>query len=190
MNSVQISGVSNLSSDQGNLGSFFMTNVRLVWHANLANNFNVSLPYMQIKSLRIRDSKFGFALVVETFARSGGYILGFRIDPKEKLEEAYKEILSLHQVYGTTPIFGVEHTVESEAPSVQQLLQPRVEEDVEITDEESPDAHAVAAYYVEGSAGADGEGSASGDITFDAQLGLAMETLQGGVTLDSLWRVV
>jgi Bardet-Biedl syndrome 5 protein len=53
---------------------------------------------MQIKSLRIRDSKFGFALVVETFARSGGYILGFRIDPKEKLEEVYKEILSLHQV--------------------------------------------------------------------------------------------
>lgn len=75
-----------------------MTNVRLVWHANLASNFNVSLPYMQIKSLRIRDSKFGFALVVETFARSGGYILGFRIDPKDKLEEVYKEILSLHQV--------------------------------------------------------------------------------------------
>lgn len=76
-----------------------MTNVRLVWHAHLANNFNVSLPYLQIKSLRIRDSKFGFALVVETFARAGGYILGFRIDPKEKLEEAYKEILTLHQVY-------------------------------------------------------------------------------------------
>jgi Bardet-Biedl syndrome 5 protein len=94
----KVNGVWNLSSDQGNLGSFFLTNVRLVWHANLASNFNVSLPYMQIKSLRIRDSKFGFALVVETFARSGGYILGFRIDPKEKLEEVYKEILSLHQV--------------------------------------------------------------------------------------------
>lgn len=44
----QIEGVWNLSSDQGNLGCMFMTNVRLVWHANLAQNFNVSIPYMQM----------------------------------------------------------------------------------------------------------------------------------------------
>jgi Bardet-Biedl syndrome 5 protein len=45
----KIAGVWNLSSDQGNLGTFFVTNVRLVWHANLAENFNVSMPYMQMK---------------------------------------------------------------------------------------------------------------------------------------------
>ena len=39
----------NLSSDQGNLGTFFITNVRLVWHANQAENFNVSIPYMQAR---------------------------------------------------------------------------------------------------------------------------------------------
>ena len=44
-------GVWNLSSEQGNLGSFFFTNVRVVWHANSAANFNVSLPYMQIVSV-------------------------------------------------------------------------------------------------------------------------------------------
>ncbi|CAN0577744.1 unnamed protein product, partial [Ectocarpus sp. 12 AP-2014] len=44
----KIEGVWNLSSDQGNLGCFFLTNVRLVWHANLAQNFNVSIPYMQM----------------------------------------------------------------------------------------------------------------------------------------------
>lgn len=97
---LQIAGAWNLSSDQGNLGSFFLTNVRLVWHANLASNFNVSLPYMQIKSLKVRDSKFGYALVLETFSRSGGYILGFRIDPKEKLDEVYHELVNLHQVSG------------------------------------------------------------------------------------------
>lgn len=46
----QIEGVWNLSSDQGNLGSFFLTNIRLVWHANLAQNFNVSIPYKQMVS--------------------------------------------------------------------------------------------------------------------------------------------
>lgn len=47
----KINGVWNLSSEQGNLGSFFLTNVRIVWHANLASNFNVSLPYLQIVSV-------------------------------------------------------------------------------------------------------------------------------------------
>ena len=44
----KISGVWNLSADQGNLGTFFLTNVRVVWHANLAENFNVSIPYVQV----------------------------------------------------------------------------------------------------------------------------------------------
>jgi Bardet-Biedl syndrome 5 protein len=56
----KINGVWNLSSEQGNLGSFFLTNVRIVWHANLASNFNVSLPYMQIVS----SNSFSFLLVV------------------------------------------------------------------------------------------------------------------------------
>jgi hypothetical protein len=45
---LQIDGVWNLSSDQGNLGTFFITNIRVVWHASLAENFNVSMPYLQM----------------------------------------------------------------------------------------------------------------------------------------------
>ncbi len=46
--SAQVHGAWNLSNEQGNLGTFFVTNVRLVWHANLAETFNVSIPYMQV----------------------------------------------------------------------------------------------------------------------------------------------
>ena len=35
---------------QGNLGTFFITNVRLVWHANTNETFNVSIPYLQMVS--------------------------------------------------------------------------------------------------------------------------------------------
>ena len=51
---------------KGNLGIFHITDVRLIWHAELNENFNVSVPYYQTKSIKIRDSKFGLALVVET----------------------------------------------------------------------------------------------------------------------------
>ena len=60
--------------------------------------FNMSLPYLQMDSVRTRESKFGPALVVESTEASGGYVLGFRIDPKEKLMEVYKELCSLFQV--------------------------------------------------------------------------------------------
>merc|ERR1719272_114148 len=88
----KIDGVWNLSSDQGNLGTFFITNVRLVWHANLAENFNVTIPYLQMASVRVRTSKFGPALVVETRASTGGYLLGFRVDPHERLDEVYNTL--------------------------------------------------------------------------------------------------
>lgn len=41
-------GVWNLSSDQGTLGTMYFTNVRVVWHANMNELFNLSLPYIQV----------------------------------------------------------------------------------------------------------------------------------------------
>lgn len=46
------------------------------------------------------------------FLQSGGYVLGFKIDPVEKLQESVKEINSLHKVYSASPIFGVDYEME------------------------------------------------------------------------------
>lgn len=43
-----LGGVWNLSSDQGNLGTMYLTNVRVVWHANMNELFNISLPFIQV----------------------------------------------------------------------------------------------------------------------------------------------
>lgn len=182
----KIPGVWNLSSDQGNLGTFFLTNVRIVWHANLAMNFNVSLPYMQINSIRVRDSKFGKAIVVETYARAGGYILGFRIDPVDKIDTVLKELTSLYKIYSSSPIFGVEFSLESETPSIQELLKPRIDEDTEILDEQE-DSHVVAAYYADGNG--DDESRIQG-IQYDSRLGLAIEGIQDGMSMEQLWRII
>lgn len=60
----------------------------------------------------MRDSKFGKALVIESSERSGGYVLGFRVDPVEKLHDLQKELLSIYEVYSKSPIFGVEFSIE------------------------------------------------------------------------------
>lgn len=48
-----LGGIWNLSSDQGNLGTFIVTNVRLIWYADINETFNISLPHMQIGSVSV-----------------------------------------------------------------------------------------------------------------------------------------
>lgn len=57
------------------------------------------------------------ALVVESSEPSGGYVLGFRIDPVEKLHEVHKEISALHTVYSQCPVFGVEYVLQNKVQS-------------------------------------------------------------------------
>ena len=125
-------------------------------------------------------------------------MLGFRMDPVEKLEGTHIELKKLWDVYTTNPIFGVQFNFESDSPSLEQLLQPRVEEDTELVEDEE-DVHAVAAYYAdsggggggrEGGEGEDARGLARDGIVYDPRLGLAVESMQEGMTIESLWRVV
>jgi Bardet-Biedl syndrome 5 protein len=118
----QLNGVYNLSSDQGNLGVFIITNIRLVWFADANGSFNISLPYMQMVSLRLRESKYGLALVIQTATTAGNYVLGFRIDPAERLQEVYKELSTLHSVYSQTPIFGVNYDLKATVNRVHLML--------------------------------------------------------------------
>ncbi|XP_074658577.1 BBSome complex member BBS5-like isoform X3 [Tubulanus polymorphus] len=178
----QIFGAWNLSSDQGNLGTFFVTNVRVVWHANMNESFNVSIPYLQIKSVKVRESKFGLALVIESSVQSGGYVLGFRIDPVEKLHEACKEIQSLHRVYSACPIFGIEYESEEAPQDLDVMTVEPVQDDVEI-ENTNDQSDAFAAYF------ADGNKERDRDAVYSEELGLAIEKLRDGFTLEGLWEV-
>lgn len=177
----KIGGIWNLSSDQGNLGTFIITNVRTVWFAVLAENFNVSIPYLQMKTINVRNSKFGQALVIETTASSGGYILGFRADPVEHLEEVHTQISNLWKVFSTTPIFGVEFTVEEKDGDPKESFVPRQEDDVEIL--EGDDVEPCLLYHP------DGEKEIDREPVYSPELGLAIEKLKEGSSLQSLWSV-
>ncbi|EER01847.1 Bardet-Biedl syndrome 5 protein, putative [Perkinsus marinus ATCC 50983] len=143
----KIAGVWNLSTDQGNLGTMVITNVRAVWYAALAESFNVSMPYIQIRSVSLKNSKFGKALVVNTFRGAGAYVLGFRLDPIEQLKRMHQQLEKIHQLFAESPIFGVEVSIEkpiggqsaNHGGAGQLLATPaplqRFEEDVEIDEE-------------------------------------------------------
>ena len=50
-------------------------------------------------------------------------MLGFRIDPKEKLHSVHKELLSLQKIYGQVPLFGVQFKVGEQVGVIVTRLQ-------------------------------------------------------------------
>jgi len=184
-----VHGVWNLSSDQGNLGTAIITNVRVVWYAQMNELFNISIPYIQIASVKLKDSKFGKALVIESSELSGGYILGFRIDPAERLEEITKEIISLHKTYSESPIFGVEYSRSTSlrAEAEARPLNPIAEMDsFDEIDESVPDTtDAFTAYLADGL-----QQDSDRPIVFSPELGICIEQIKDGFSLESLWQVL
>lgn len=80
----------------------------------------------------------------------------------------------------------MDFTVEEQTPSLQQVMVPKIHEDVEVI-EEQDDTHAIAAFYSQ--TGEEDIGRLE-NISFDPKLGLAVENLVNGLTLEQLWRVV
>nr|XP_060634695.1 Bardet-Biedl syndrome 5 protein isoform X2 [Anolis sagrei ordinatus] len=134
------------------------------------------------RSVKIRDSKFGLALVIESSQATGGYVLGFKIDPVEKLEQTAKEINSLHKVFSVNPIFGVDYEMEEKPKQLEDLTVEQVQDDVEIEADEQTDA--FVAYF------ADGNKQQDREPVFSEELGLAIEKLKDGFTLQGLWEVM
>ncbi|XP_015792947.1 Bardet-Biedl syndrome 5 protein homolog [Tetranychus urticae] len=191
-------GVWNLSSDQGNLGTMHVTNLRIVWHANVNELFNLSLPYIQVSSIRVRESKFGPALVIESSDSSGGYVLGFRIDPLQRLISVYNELCNLYNVHVTNPNYGVETFLAMEmglssfdgGRGSSSSSDSKLEDDLINTDyidegnELNPD---VIASYLEDDSQVIAKDA---EPIFCPQLGLAIEKIKDGYTLESLWNVI
>eukprot|EP00201_Polytomella_parva_P021614 CAMPEP_0175046606 /NCGR_PEP_ID=MMETSP0052_2-20121109/5125_1 /TAXON_ID=51329 ORGANISM="Polytomella parva, Strain SAG 63-3" /NCGR_SAMPLE_ID=MMETSP0052_2 /ASSEMBLY_ACC=CAM_ASM_000194 /LENGTH=123 /DNA_ID=CAMNT_0016310373 /DNA_START=784 /DNA_END=1155 /DNA_ORIENTATION=+ len=120
---------------------------------------------------------------------SGGYVLGFRIDPRETLDYVFKELSSLWQVFTNNPIFGVEFLIEnmekeSQLKILASLKISDTEQDVEIVDTPHRGDH-LASFYAE----APGKGM-DRDPVFCPELGLAIEQLREGTTIDQLWSVL
>ncbi|XP_059051851.1 Bardet-Biedl syndrome 5 protein homolog [Achroia grisella] len=172
----------NLSTDSGNLGTMVVTNVRVVWYADVNDAFNVSMPYITIETISVRDSKFGEALVFVIRQFSGGYVLGFRADPPDRLRPLLAELQALHQAYTERPIFGLEITWDHEIPKSTTDDIEELEEIGEPRGEMGPNLYLASQLA---------QTKPEGDIqlVYNPYLGLAIEPLKEGFTLKSLFEV-
>ncbi|KAI9579247.1 hypothetical protein GQX74_004719, partial [Glossina fuscipes] len=195
----KVQGVWNLSSDQGNLGTFVITNIRIVWYADANNTFNITLPYIQIENLRIRESKYGRVLVIQTAETAGRYILGFRIDPYERLVEVFKELASLHKVYTKNPDFGITFDEnDNKRQKANQSMKDseeknsfKIEEYEEIDERQEKEINSkLNNYLAEGNLIATEDEKPPREPVYCKELGFAMERIRDGYKLKDLWDVL
>ncbi|KFD56023.1 hypothetical protein M514_03147 [Trichuris suis] len=177
----RVDGVWNLYSDEGDLGSFIITNIRIVWFATMNEMISISLPYLHMKSCKVKNSKFGPVLVLETSIQSGNNTFGFRLDPRDRLEDVFRLLLNLSAAYHASPIYGVEITRSQE--SSQYLPQVTAEDDIEI-DTSIGRADALTAYFAYGQ-----HNEKDRAPVYSEDLGVAIEPLREGFTLKDLWEL-
>ena len=99
--------------------------------------------------------------------------MGFRIDPEEKLREVGKQAAQLYKAHAKQPDFGVrEQKIEN-----PKMAPTEFDEDVEIENTAKTDPALLYATF----------SNEKNIPVFDESIGLAVEKLPEGVTLQSLW---
>lgn len=157
---------------------------------------------IQIQNVRVRESKFGRALVVDSSESSGGYILGFRVDPISRLEQLYQELSSLYQIHASKPNLGVLAALSTLDPRIINSssdiaqAQSKSEKTVSAADfveeEDERNDQRLSTDVISSYLALDDDTSIKKDakVVYCHQLGLAMEQIKPGFTLESLWKVL
>nr|CCC89401.1 conserved hypothetical protein [Trypanosoma congolense IL3000] len=177
-------------------GTFFTTNLRLLWCSKASLEFNMSVPFLQIAAIHIQNTIYGRSLVLDTSISSGSHVLTFRIDPEERLQQLFKECATLLRAFKTHPNLGVAIALQdspskganesgSSTPVAECVVAPvpQVIDGENVVQEVASDA--FAAYYV-----GVGQKGTDRDPEYNASIGLAVEKLRSGVTLQELWTVI
>lgn len=133
-------------------------------------------------------------MVIQTAETGGGYVLGFRIDPPERLTEIYQELISLHTVFTENPNFGVVYeSAEMDKQNLSanaQRKEIRIEEFQEIDERQEKEINSkLNTYLAEGSL-AVGEEKPPREPFYCKELGFAMERIRDGYKLKDLWDVL
>lgn len=179
-------------------GTLILTTIRLVWFSTSDENFNLSLPLIQIASVK----KKATSLILETSKYSGSYILGFKT---EELDTISQEVIQIRRLALQKPVLMEEEGRREEGMREglgreegrregggkeeggrrreEEENGDRKEEGLEVVESEWNEVRKIGNYLLEGMEG-------RREVTFCDDLGLAMEKIAENVTAGNLWKII
>jgi hypothetical protein len=93
---------------------FYVSNVRIVWYSTQLDSFNVSLPWIHVKNIKIKETKNGKLIFFEINKHSGGNVLAFKFN--DNVDTIFKELQGYHYSYLEVPVFGIDIFAETVNP--------------------------------------------------------------------------
>jgi hypothetical protein len=68
------SEINLIGSESLTLGEMIITNIRIVWHSKQSQNNNISIPFIKVNTVNIKQTVHGDGVFIETKAMKENYI--------------------------------------------------------------------------------------------------------------------
>lgn len=90
-------------------GEFFITNIRVMWFSSLTENYNCSLPWIDIRNIKLKDhQKLGKIICFETNKFFGSQSISIKAQvTNDVVEKIFEELQKNWIIYLDNPILGI-----------------------------------------------------------------------------------
>lgn len=210
--------VTFIQNDNSNVGQMEYSTIRFVWFSSKLDNYNMSVPWIQVTAIKMKDHpKYGKVLSIETTQFTGGMnilfypnginldelflgfntmwdnskaspVLGIEIKKFLAIQDEYEQKAKGTNTVQTNPMGNKtnSHYKITKDSFNQQIKEKRDEED-EITDNNYINEMSTSVIYAMNN---QDKRNAITDIAFCPELGIAIERLPEGITIDKLWKII
>ena len=176
----------------GNIGTLYLTNLRIIWINDKKDSYNLSLPYVQISSIiGENNSSFGISLKIRLSRLYNNFIILFYSNNGKMDEQFCEEFKKKVENFSKNPILGISLIKKGEG--VQDKLREKIGKIAEIVygqeeiSDSNEDEQAGIVYLI--NEGRNKQNSIN-EIEFSKELGIACQKLPENVTINDLWKII
>ena len=176
----------------GNTGTLYLTNIRIIWINDKKDNYNLTLPYIQISSVRGENHpSYGISIKIKLTKLYNNFIILFYSSNNTMDEQFCEDFRKQIEKFLKNPIVGI--SLLKKGDGVQDKLKEKIKKIADIVygqeeiSDKNEDEQAGMVYLI--NEGRNKQNSIN-DIEFSKELGIACQKLPDNVTINDLWKIV
>ena len=208
-----LNGISYINNQGNYPGILIITNLRIVWLSTQYENFNLTIPWIQMSKIQSKsDSKYEKLISVTIKNYFGGNLYNFYIAKSNLFDKILDDMTKAMYYYQEDPLLGVninklmiddnkankpkkdknELTLQEQHPKKVNKIDEHFKKVVNkyFTDEDEIDNNnfnGISSIYLLNDY--KNKQNNINDIVFSKELGCAIEKLPDKVTIDNLWKI-
>ena len=206
-----LNGISYINNQGNYPGILIITNLRIVWLSTQYENFNLTIPWIQMSKIQSKsDSKYEKLISVTIKNYFGGNLYNFYIAKSNLFDKILDDMTKAMFYYQEDPILGVninklmiddnkankpkkdKNEIQEQHPKKVNKIDEHFKKVVNkyFTDEDeidNNDFNGISSIYLLNDY--KNKQNNINDIVFSKELGCAIEKLPDKVTIDNLWKI-